>query len=117
MLYLQKRRGFDSQAITDLHIVSCHESARLGTKQVTTAEEAHDSTSFPCAVAMLRGTVLPKHVTNATLDHAEIQRLSPILAMGENTSANRAFPNRRMACAEITLATGKSMRSDWFEPE
>ena len=117
MLYLQKRRGFDSQAITDLHIVSCHESARLGTKQVTTAEEAHDSTSFPCAVAMLRGTVLPKHVTNVTLDYAEGQRLSPILAMGENTATNRTFPNRRMACAEITLATGKSMRSDWFEPE
>ena len=70
-----------------------------------------------CAVDLLRGTVLPEHVTNAALDHAEVQRLSPVLTMGEDTAANRAFPNRRMACAEIRLATGESMRSNWFEPE
>jgi len=65
VLDLQKRHGFDSRAITGLHIVSFHESVRLGTKQVTTTEEAQYSTSFPCALALVHGTVLPEHVAEA----------------------------------------------------
>ena len=117
VLDLQKRHGFDSRAITGLHIVSFHESVRLGTKQVTTTEEAQYSTSFPCALALVHGTVLPEHVAEAALDHPEVQRLSSILTMGEDAAANKAFPNRRMARAEITLAAGDRLQSDWFEPE
>ena len=117
VLDLQKRHGFDSRAITGLHIVSFHESVRLGTKQVTTTEEAQYSTSFPCALALVHGTVLPEHVAEAALDDPEVQRLSSILTMGEDAAANKAFPNRRMARAEITLAAGNRLQSDWFEPE
>jgi 2-methylcitrate dehydratase PrpD len=117
VLDLQKRHGFDSRAITALHIVSFHESVRLGTKQVTTTEEAQYSTSFPCALALVHGTVLPEHVAEAALDHPEVQRLSSILTMGEDAAANKAFPNRRMARAEIALAAGDRLQSDWFEPE
>jgi len=117
VLDLQKRHGFDSHAITGLHIVSFHESVRLGTKQVTTTEEAQYSTSFPCALALVHGTILPDHVAEAALDHPEVQRLSSILTMGEDAAANRAFPNRRMARAEITLESGDRLHSDWFEPE
>ena len=37
--------------------------------------------------------------------------------MEEDASANCAFPNRRLAHAEITLATGQCLQSDWFEPD
>ena len=117
VLDLQQRHGFASQDITGLHIVSFHESVRLGTKQVTTTEEAQYSTSFPCALALVHGTILPEHVADAALNHPEVQRLSSILTMGEDASANSAFPNRRMARAEITLASGGHLKSDWFEPE
>ena len=65
----------------------------------------------------MHGTVLPEHVAEAALDHPEVQRLSSILTMGEDAAANKAFPNRRMARAEITLAAGNRLQSDWFEPE
>ena len=117
VLDLQNRHGFDSQTITGLHIHSFHESVRLGTKQVTTTEEAQYSTSFPCALALVHGTILPEHVADAALQHPEVQRLSSILTMQEDASANCAFPNRRLARAEITLATGERLQSDWFEPD
>jgi 2-methylcitrate dehydratase PrpD len=117
VLDLKNRHGFDSQAITGLHILSFHESVRLGTKQVTTTEEAQYSTSFPCALALVHGTILPEHVADAALEHPEVQRLSSILTMEEDASANCAFPNRRLARAEITLATGQCLQSDWFEPD
>ena len=65
----------------------------------------------------MHGTVLPEHVAEAALDHPEVQRLSSILTMGEDAAANKAFPNRRMARAEITLAAEDRLQSDWFEPE
>jgi 2-methylcitrate dehydratase PrpD len=66
---------------------------------------------------LVHGTILPEHVADAALNHPEVQRLSSILTMGEDASANSAFPNRRLARAEITLASGGHLKSDWFEPE
>ena len=75
VLDLQQRHGFASQDITGLHIVSFHKSVRLGTKRVTTTEEAQYSTSFPCALALVHGTILLEHVADAALNHPEVQHL------------------------------------------
>ena len=117
VLDLKARHKFSSQNVAGLHIVSFHEAVRLGQKNAITTEEAQYSTSFPCALALVHGTVMPQHVADEALGDPEVQRLSAVLSMDEDNYANRLFPLQRMARAEITLHAGDILKSGWFEPK
>ena len=104
-------------SVAGLQIVSFHEAVRLGQKNAITTEEAQYSTSFPCALALVHGTVMPQHVADEALGNPEVQRLSAVLSMDEDNYANRLFPLQRMARAEITLHAGDILKSGWFEPK
>ena len=117
VLDLKARHKFSSQDVAGLHIVSFHEAVRLGHKNAITTEEAQYFTSFPCALALVHGTVMPQHVADEALGDPKVQRLSAVLSMDEDNYANRLFPLQRMARAEITLHAGDILKSGWFEPK
>ena len=117
VLDLKARYNFESQDIAGIHIISFHEAVRLGQKNVFTTEEAQYSTSFPCALALVHGTVMPQHVADGALNNPKVQRLSTVLTMGEDDYANSLFPHRRIARAEITLQNNQILTSEWFEPK
>ena len=116
VLDLKSRHKFTSKNVASIHITSFHEAVRLGQKTATNTEEAQYSTSFPCAVALVHGTVLPEHVADDALKDSEVQRLSSVLTMDESDHANSVFPNSRLARADITLTNGQLLESSWFEP-
>jgi len=117
VLDLKSRYNFNCKNVASIHITSFHEAVRLGQKTATNTEEAQYSTSFPCAVALVHGTILPEHVADDALKDPEVQRLSSVLTMGENDHANSVFPNTRLARADITLTNGQVLESTWFEPK
>jgi 2-methylcitrate dehydratase PrpD len=117
VLDLKSRHKFTSKNVASIHITSFHEAVRLGQKTATNTEEAQYSTSFPCAVALVHGTVLPEHVADDALKDSEVQRLSSVLTMDESDHANSVFPNSRLARADITLTNGQLLESSWFEPK
>ena len=106
-------------------MVSFHEAVRLGQKNAVTTEEAQYSTAFPCALALVHGTIMPHHVADEALRNPEVQRLSEVLSMGEDDDANRLFPHQRInasthqriARAEITRHNNQIFMSEWFEPK
>ena len=116
VLDLKRQHKISSKDISEIRITSFHEAVRLGQKTATNTEQAQYSTSFPCAVALVHGTVLPEHVADDSLNDPEVQRLSSALTMVEDEFANKYFPARRLAHADIKLATGQILKSDWFEP-
>ena len=117
VLDLKVQHNIESKNISGVHITSFHEAVRLGQKIVTNTEEAQYSTSFPCAVALFHGNVLPEHIADNALKHPELQRLSSVLTMGEDEKANAVFPESRLARADITLKNGQVFASTWFEPK
>ncbi len=117
VLDLKSRYDFKSKNIASVHITSFHEAVRLGQKEVTNTEEAQYSTSFPCAIALVHGNILPEHIADDALKDPEVQRLSSVLTMSEDAHANLVFPKSRLARADITLKNGQVFSSTWFEPK
>ena len=117
VLDLKQTYDFSSTDVASVHITSFYEAVRLGQKKVTNTEEAQYSTSFPCAIALVHGDILPEHIADDALKDPEIQRLSSVLTISEDDHANLVFPGSRLARADITLKNGQVLSSTWFEPK
>ena len=114
---MKARHKFSSQDVAGLHIVSFHEAVRLGQKNAVTTEEAQYSTSFPCALALVHGTIMPQHVADEALRKCRGAKTFSRAKLGEDDYANRIFPHQRIARAEITLHKNQIFMSEWFEPK
>ncbi|WP_377506791.1 hypothetical protein [Octadecabacter sp. R77987] len=113
---LRRAHGLNASDVTRITVETFHEAVRLATATPQTTEDAQYSTSFPCAVALVRGDVTPADITDDALCDPEILRLSQTLVMTEDTAANAAFPNTRLARVTLELADGRAVQSDWMQP-
>jgi 2-methylcitrate dehydratase PrpD len=116
-LALRRQHGLVPEMITGIEIETFHESVRLATNEPTNTEEAQYSTSFPVAVALVRGDVSPYDISDDALDCAQVMRLSKSIKMVENSFANSEFPLKRYAKVTIALSNGNRITSDWCEPK
>lgn len=116
VLALRRAHNLTSDMVDQITVATFHESIRLATALPKTTEEAQYSTSFPCAVAMVRGGVGPADIADAALNDPEILRLSQGLQMVEDAAANKAFPLRRLAQVTLRLRDGRALTSDWVTP-
>lgn len=116
VLDLRARHALESRNVARITITSFHEAIRLATNDPQTTEQAQYSTSFPCAIAMVRGRLGPADVLDGFQNDPEISRLSKTLCMQEDPEANAKFPLIRLARAQITLTDGTELQSKWFEP-
>ena len=116
VLALRRAHGLTSDMVERIEVTSFHESIRLATNKPKTTEEAQYSTSFPCAVAMVYGTVAPEHIADEALTTPEVARLSATLTMTEDSFANAHFPLKRYAKTRLHLRDGRSVESDWMTP-
>ncbi len=116
---LSLRRAYDLTAddIDHIRVTTFHEAIRLATAEPQTTEEAQYSTSFPCAVAMVRGAVTPGDVDGEALQDPEILRLSKSLVMEEADHANANFPEKRLAQVTLCLRDGRTLAGDWMTPK
>ncbi|MEM8980757.1 MAG: MmgE/PrpD family protein [Pseudomonadota bacterium] len=115
MLDLRRAHGLTAADIARIEIETFHESTRLATARPQTTEEAQYSTSFPCAVAMVTGSLNPEDLFGDMLNNAEVLRISDAIEMREHPFANAEFPARRYARVTLTLQNGTTHKSDWRE--
>ena len=116
ILDLRRSHSLSARNVERIEIESFHECVRLAIKRPASTEEAQYSTSFPCAVALVRGTVGAADIADDALDDSEIIRLSEGLVMSEDAAANSAFPARRLARARLYLYDGNVLESQWHTP-
>lgn len=116
VLDLRRTYGLTSGDVERIEVESFHESIRLATNRPTATDEAQYSTSYPCAVAMARGTVGAADIADEALDDPEIMRLSQSLTMSEDDAANAAFPGKRLARVRLHLFDGRVLQSGWHTP-
>ncbi|MEO0989314.1 MAG: MmgE/PrpD family protein [Pseudomonadota bacterium] len=112
-LALRRSHSLRSTDITAIQIESFHEATRPATSEPRTSDEAQYSTSFPTAIALVRGHLHPGDLADDALDDPEVLRLSRITSFVEDDAANEAFPGRRIARVTLTLSDGKRLQSDW----
>jgi 2-methylcitrate dehydratase PrpD len=111
VLALREAHGLTSDQVERIEVVTFHESRRLAVRLPRTTEEAQYSTSFPTAVAMVRGHVDPDDVAPAALADPEILRLSEGMTVTERDTYNTAFPARRLAHVTLVLRDGRHLTS------
>jgi len=115
-LALRAAHGLQSRDIAAVEVASFHEATRLATNAPRTTEEAQYSTSFPTAVALVRGAVTPDDITDDALQDPEILRLSRAMTMVEDAEANAAFPHKRLGRVTLTLRDGTRLQSPLVTP-
>ncbi|MEM8632137.1 MAG: MmgE/PrpD family protein [Pseudomonadota bacterium] len=116
VLALRTRHGLTAGDVAAIEIESFHEATRLATNAPANTEEAQYSTSFPAAVAMVRGAIGAADVQEGALDDPEVRRLSLATTMREHDHANANFPSGRLARVALTLTDGRRVESDWASP-
>ena len=114
---LREAHALSAADIAGVEVKTFHEAIRLATAQPTTTEEAQYSTSFPVAVALVRGKLEAADIMPDELSDPQILALSQSIKMSESDAANDAFPLRRKARVTLTLKDGRKVESDWVEPK
>jgi len=116
-LSLRAQHNLASTDIASVEIATFHESTRLAVNEPKSTEEAQYSTSFPTAVALVRGGVTPADISDSSLQDPEILRLSRAMTMIEDAEANVAFPHRRLGRVTLTLKDGTKLASPHVIPK
>ena len=111
ILDLRAEHALGGEDVERIEITTFHQSRRLATRRPRNTEEAQYSTSFPAAVAMVRGAIGPEDVTGAALGDPEILRLSDGMLIEESEEYNAAFPARRFAHVTLVLRDGRRLTS------
>ena len=110
-LGLRDAHGIRSTQVERIEITTFHQSLRLATRRPKTTEEAQYSTSFPTAIAMVRGHVDPEDIASHNLTDPEVLRLSDNMVIVEADDYNAAFPEKRIAHATLVLKDGRRLTS------
>lgn len=116
VLALRRNHGLTSADVARIEVETFHESVRLATRRPDSTDAAQYSTSFPCAVALVRGGITAADIGDDALDDPEILRLSDNMIMREDDEANRVFPGRRLARVTLELTNGRRLTGDWVTP-
>ncbi len=115
VLQLRADHGVTADQVERIEVTTFHQSLRLAVRFPKTTEQAQYSTSFPTAVAMVRGKVGPEDVAPDALSDPEVLRLSETMIITESDAYNAAFPARRFADATLVLKDGRRLTSERTE--
>ncbi len=116
ILALRTAHGLSAADVAQIEVETFHESVRLAMREPKSTDEAQYSTSFPSAVAMVRGRVTAADIADDALNDPEVLRLSRSMVMTESAFANAAFPQQRFARTRLVLKSGKVLDGDWLQP-
>ncbi len=106
VLALARAHDLTSDRVERIEVATFHEAVRLATRRPQGTDAAQYSTSFPCAVALVRGGITPADIADDALDDPEILRLSESMVMTDCETANALFPARRVARVSLVLRDG-----------
>lgn len=117
ILALKQIHNLTADQVDHIEVTTFHESVRLATRRPTTTEEAQYSTSFPCAIALVRGDIGPGDIADEALGDPAILRLSDSLIIRESDEANAAFPQQRLAKVTLHLTNGTTVHGPYMTPK
>ena len=117
VLALRRAHNLTSDRVDRIEVETFHEAVCLATDRPRTTEEAQYSTSFPCAVALVRGGITADDISDTALDDPEILRLSQSTTMTESDQANAVFPDRRLARVSLVLTDGTRLDGPYMTPK
>ena len=117
VLALRTEHNLVATDIAEIEIATFHQAIRLACATPQTTEEAQYSTSFPVAVAAVRGKIDVGDLIGQALHDPAVVRLSKAIKMVEVDHANAAFPLRRYARVTLVLQDGTTRQSEWTEPK
>ena len=106
VLALKHQHGFSHDQIKKVRIHTFHEAKCLATLHPTTTEQAQYSLPFPVAAALVHDTITAAQVANDALVDPITGNLREKIVMLEDEAFNLAFPQNRLARAEIELNDG-----------
>ena len=116
VLTLRRAHGLTAKDVDHIRVETFHESCRLATAEPKNTEQAQYSTSFPCAVALVRGSLTPADIGDDALHDPEILRVSRGLRMEEHEHANTNFPAERLSRVALVLKNGTTLQGEWMNP-
>jgi 2-methylcitrate dehydratase PrpD len=111
VLSLKRKHNLTSDMVEHIEVASFHEAVRLAMNSPKLTDEAQYSTSYPCAVALVRGKIGLDEVSPSAFQDPEIKRLSTSLVMHEDDHCNANFPSGRMAKVLLQLKDGQVLKS------
>ena len=117
VLALRKTHNLTSKDVAKIEVSTFHEAVRLATREPKSSDEAQYSTSFPCAIAMVKGGLTPADIAVDALEDPETLRLSRSMVMTEDAKANDVFPATRLAKVTLYLRDGRLLEGDWMQPK
>ena len=113
---LKAQHRIKAHEVDEVIVHTFHEATRLFRGVPATTDEAQYGTSFPTAVALVHGDVLPEHIADRALGDPLVQRLTERVRYVEDDEYSRAFPARRFARVEIRMRDGSILSSAPREP-
>lgn len=113
---LKAAHAIEPDDVDEVIVHTFHESTRLFQGIPETTDQAQYGTSFPTAVALIHGDVLPQHVVDDALGDPQVRRLTERIHYVEDRQYSRLFPARRFARVEIRLKDGSIHSSAPREP-
>ena len=116
VLALRRAHGLTSEMVERIEVETFHESVRLAMNRPTDTDEAQYSTSFPSAVAMVRGGISAADIADEALNEPEVVRLSTGMVMRESEEANALFPGKRIARVTLVLKDGRRLEGGITTP-
>ncbi|MEM7470813.1 MAG: MmgE/PrpD family protein [Pseudomonadota bacterium] len=116
-LGLQRAHGLAAKDIARIEIDSFHNACRLAMAEPKTTEDAQYSTSYPVAVALVRGGIGPFDMDIGDTRDPEVERLSRATQMHEHPDAEAPYPERRLARVRLYRGDGSMVESGWREPK
>ncbi|MCP5087538.1 MAG: MmgE/PrpD family protein [Rhodobacteraceae bacterium] len=116
VLALKRTHNLTADQVDHIEVTTFHESVRLATKDPKSTEEAQYSTSYPCAAALVRGTVGLAEIDPSAFNDPEIKRLSRSMKISEDRFCNENFPEQRYARTTLHLRDGGVVTSDYLQP-
>ena len=94
-----------------IEVDSFHEAIRLAMSDPTSTEEAHYSTSFPCALALVRRGITSQDLASDNLGDPDLRRLSLGLVMREADHANANLDRNDWRAWRLSCAKGKGWKA------
>jgi 2-methylcitrate dehydratase PrpD len=113
---LKAAHSIRPEDVDEVIVHTFHEATRLFQGVPETTDQAQYGTSFPTAVAIVHGDVLPEHVADGALGNPLVRRLTERIRYVEDPEYSRLFPARRFARVEIRLRNGEVLSSASREP-
>ena len=111
MRQVMTEHQFAVSDVKEILVTTFHEATRLATRRPTGSDEAQFSLCISVALALLHGTVLPKHLQPDYFQRPEVLAIGDLIQFAEADQYNAEFPAERRADVTVTLKDGRKFRS------